>query len=110
MASSEERPETLALQEHFTELLQSLQDPYSVAEILYSKGFVSIQRLQEIGNFNLTTTQKCRALVQDVLFTVVFRHIPAVFEVFTDALDEVQPSSSLASKLRISFGTYVCSS
>ncbi len=107
MASNDESPEALALQEHFTELLKRLQDPQSVADNLYSKRLISFQKLQEIGKFNLTTSQKCRVLVEDVLNTVIFRN-PAVFHLFIDALEEVQCSGSLASELRISFGTHGC--
>ncbi len=103
MASNEESPEALAFQEHYSELLKGLLDPQSVAENLFSKRLISFQKLKEIENFNITTTQKCRVLVEDVFNTIIFQN-PAVFHHFIDTLEEEPCSGSLASKLRLSFG------
>ncbi len=105
MASNEGSPEAQAFQELYSELVKGLLDPQSVAENLFSKRLISFQKLKEIGNFNLTTTQKCRVLVEDVFNTIVFQN-PAVFHLFIDALEEERCSGSLASKLRRSFGTW----
>ncbi len=105
MASNEESPEALAFQEHYSELVKGLLDPQSVAENLFSKRLLSIQKLQEIEGFDRTTMEKSRILLQAVRNAIIFQN-PAVFHLFIDALEEERCSGSLASKLRLSFGTW----
>ncbi len=105
MAANADSIEALTLQEHYTTLVEGLEDhAVPVADSLYSRRQISFQELQAIQQINLTAMERSRALVNAVQKAIILN--AGVFCVFMEVLGERECASSLLDKLRSTYGTY----
>ncbi len=105
MAANEASIEALTLREHYTTLVEGLEDRSShVAASLYLRQQISFQELQAICQVNLTALERSQALVDAVLNAIILN--TGVYFVFMEVLGERGCASSLLDKLRSTYGTY----
>ncbi len=104
MAANAYSIEALTLQEHYTTLVEGLEDHVlPVADSLYSRRQISFQELQAIQQINLTAIERSRALVNAVQNAIISN--TGEFCVFMEVLEEKGCASSLLDKLRSTYGT-----
>ncbi len=106
MAANEDSIEALTLQEHYTTLVEGLEDlALPVASSLYSRRQINFQELKVIQQINLTPLDRSQALVNAVQDAIIFEDTK-IFSVFVEVLEERGCASSIVDKLRSTYGTY----
>ena len=71
-------PEVLAvniLNKHFTALSKSLSDPVNVARLLYGEQVISLQKLNDVEDDNLSLSDKRQILLAAVKDAVKANHV-----------------------------------
>ncbi len=105
MAANADSIEALTLQEHYTTLVEGLQDhALPVAASLFSRRQISFQELQAIQQINLTAMERSQALVNAILNAIVVN--TGVYLVFMEVLGEKGCANPILDKLRSTYGTY----
>ena len=85
MASNEDTPEARAFQEHYSTLVNAIQDPDTLADELFSKKILSREVLVGLQTPGLSNQMKNRKILQCVLDRIVFVDSSSFWD-FTDVL------------------------
>ena len=112
MASNDDTPEARAFQEHYSTLVNVIQDPDTIADQLFSKRILSREVLVGLQTPGLSNLVKNRRILQCVFNRIVFVD-PSSFWVFTDVLKCEAYTEPLSHKLEASccelyYQTYKC--
>ena len=112
MASNEDTPEARAFQEHYSTLVNVIQDPDTLADQLFSKRILSREVLVGLQTPGLSNLMKNRKILQCVFDRIVFVDSSS-FWVFTDVLKCEAYTEPLSHKLEASccelyYQTYKC--
>ena len=101
MASNEDTPEARAFQEHYSTLVNAIQDPDTLADQLFSKRILSREVLVGLQTPGLSNLMKNRRILQCVFDRIVFVDASS-FWVFTDVLKYEAYTEPLSNKLEAS--------
>ena len=101
MASNEDTPEARAFQEHYSTLVNVIQDPDTLADQLFSKRILSREVLVGLQTPGLSNLMKNRKILQCVFDRIVFVNSSS-FWIFTDVLKREAYAEPLSNMLEAS--------
>ena len=95
-------PESESFLKHFSELVEALQDPSQMGDLLFSKGFIGSGMFDELITCNMSRQMKNRRLLLAV--ESIIKHNPTKFQEFLDILRREGAHEYLAQRLQSSLG------
>ena len=98
MDVGEDSPEARILREHYSQLVNAIQDPESFADGLYSRTLVSRGVVQKVQLGALTKPEKSRILLLAVQDQLIIN--PCKFDEFIEALSSDSTLVELVAKLQ----------
>ena len=97
----QESTEHRIFREHYAKLVEYIQNPFDVAILLYSQGFIASEVRDYTSMATLTTLEKSNALLSAVEKQI--HHDPQIFHEFVSALNEDPYLSPMVESMQSKF-------